>query len=376
MGFLCFARGTLTTAGCLGVYARSYTGRCATVTSLPGISAPAGVPGRRYSQAAGDGSGVPGRFACYHLAHRTLLKIQGQDTSPFLQGIITNDMGLLEEPGHRAMYAHLLNVQGRTLYDIMLYRYRTHRHTGLKEVEAGHGVYLECDCTVKDSILRHLKIYKIRRKVNIVPCPELSVWAVLPKEPNAGQEASKPELSSPDKALVWETDPRTQEMGWRLVLDNQSDPLDIIASCEKGDTEEYHRHRYAIGLPEGVKDLPPGVALPLESNLVYMQGISFSKGCYIGQELTARTHHTGVIRKRLMPVRLSAPVQDLEEGAALHTQSGKPAGKHRAGIGELGLSLIRMAHAKEVLTLKSSDDTAVTLEAAVPDWWPKEENIK
>lgn len=127
-----------------------------------------------------------------------------------------------------------------------------------------------------------------------------------------------------------------------------------------------------LGLPEGVEDLPPGVALPLESNLVYMHGISFSKGCYIGQELTARTHHTGVVRKRLMPIHLSAPVQGHKEGAALQTQSGKPAGKHRAGVGELGLSLIRMAHAKEMLTLNSSSDTTVTLRASVPDWWPKD----
>lgn len=127
---------------------------------------------------------------------------------------------------------------------------------------------------------------------------------------------------------------------------------------------------FGSGLPEGVKDLPPGVALPLESNLVYMQGISFSKGCYIGQELTARTHHTGVVRKRLMPVRLSVPVQDLEEGAALETQSGKPAGKHRAGVGKLGLSLVRTANAKEVLTVKSKHNITATLEASVPDWWP------
>uniref|UniRef100_A0A671Y374 Iron-sulfur cluster assembly factor IBA57, mitochondrial n=1 Tax=Sparus aurata TaxID=8175 RepID=A0A671Y374_SPAAU len=356
-----------TSAGCLGVYAGKYTGRYLCVTFLSGGSAPAGTRVRRYSQEPGHGRDVPGRFVCYHLPHRTLVKIQGADTSPFLQGIITNDMELLEEPGTTAMYSHMLNVQGRTLYDIMLY--------SLKEANAGPGVFLECDHTIKDSILRHLKVYKIRRKVNISPCPELSVWAVLPKQKNAGQEASKPELLSPDKALVWETDPRTQEMGCRLVLDSQVDPLDIIASCQRGDTEDYHRHRYAIGLPEGVKDLPPGVALPLESNLVYMQGISFSKGCYIGQELTARTHHTGVVRKRLMPVRLSAPVQDLEEGAALQTQSGKPAGKHRAGVGELGLSLIRIAHAKEVLMLKSSDDATVTLEASVPDWWPEDVEI-
>lgn len=364
MGGLCFARGAFKSAGCLGFYARKYTGRYLCVTLPSGVSAPAGIRVKKYSQEAGNGRDVPGQFICYHLPHRTLLKIQGQDTSPFLQGIITNDMGLLEEPGRTAMYSHMLNVQGRTLYDIMLY--------SLKEADAGLCVFLECDSTIRDSILRHLKVYKIRRKVKINPCPELSVWAVLPKHKNADQEASKPELSSQDKALVWETDPRTQEMGWRLVLDNQVDPLDIISSCQKGDTEEYYRHRYAIGLPEGVKDLPPGVALPLESNLVYMQGISFSKGCYIGQELTARTHHTGVVRKRLMPVRLSAPVQDLEEGAALQTQSGKPAGKHRAGVGELGLSLIRMAHAKEVLTLKSSNGTTVTLRASVPDWWPKD----
>lgn len=356
MGVLCFARGAFTSA-------TKYSGRFVCVTFLSGVTAPAGVRVRRYSQRQ-----VPGQYVCYHLPHRTLLKIQGQDTSPFLQGIITNDMGLLVEPGLTAVYSHMLNVQGRTLYDIMLYR--------LKEADAGQGVFLECDSTVKDSLLKHLKVYKLRRKVNINPCPELSVWAVLSKQKEAGEKASKPELSSPDKALVWETDPRTEDMGWRLVLDNQTDPLDVIASCQKGDTGEYHRHRYAIGLPEGVKDLPPGVALPLESNLVYMQGISFSKGCYIGQELTARTHHTGVIRKRLMPVRLSAPVQDLEEGAALQTQSGKPAGKHRAGVGELGLGVIRIAHAKEALMLKSSDDTTVTLEVSVPDWWPEDAKIK
>ncbi|KAM4728442.1 putative transferase CAF17 homolog, mitochondrial [Anableps anableps] len=335
------------------------------VTSLWEAATLARIRVQRYSQEFGKNG--RGQFVCYHLPHRTLLKIQGQDTSPFLQGIITNDMRLLEEPGCAVMYSHMLNVQGRTLYDILLY--------SLKETEGGHGVFLECDSMVENSILKHLKIYKIRRKLSISLCPELSVWAVLSRQSSPDQEASKPELSAPEKAVVWEADPRTLQMGWRLVLQSHVDPLEIIASCQKGDTEDYHRHRYSIGLPEGVDDLPPGVALPLESNLVYMHGISFSKGCYIGQELTARTHHTGVIRKRLMPVRFSSPLQQVEEGAALQTQSGKPAGKHRSGVGELGLGLIRTAHAKEVLMLKSSADTSVKLEASMPDWWPKDVKV-
>lgn len=120
-------------------------------------------------------------------------------------------------------------------------------------MEAGQGVFLECDTTIKDQILKHLKVYKIRRKVNINPCPDLSVWTVLAKHKKADEETSKPELSSPDKALVWETDPRTQEMGWRLVVNSQVDPSGIIPSCQKGDTEEYHRHRYAIGIKLGFK---------------------------------------------------------------------------------------------------------------------------
>ncbi|KAJ8408205.1 hypothetical protein AAFF_G00264330 [Aldrovandia affinis] len=275
-------------------------------------------------------------FVCYNLSHRTLIKVHGQDTGSFLQGLITNDIYPLTEGRQTASYAHMLNVQGRTLYDIIIY--------SLKGGET--SVLLECDSTVQDSVQRHLKVYKIRRKVTISPCADLSVWA---------------------------TDPRAEVMGWRLVADKRVDPLELIGDSQPGAPEQYHRHRYEIGLPEGVKDLPPGVALPLESNLVYMQGISFSKGCYIGQELTARTHHTGVVRKRLMPVRLSGPARGSDEGAELLTEKGRSAGKHRAGLGETGLSLVRLAYAHETLILKNS---ALTVQASLPGWWPKDHKAK
>lgn len=122
MGFLCFARGTFAYAGCLGVYAINYTGRYMRVTFPSGFWGRAGMRVRKYSKDETI-TDVTVQYVCYHLPHRTIVKLQGQDTSPFLQGLITNDIGLLEEPGKTAMYAHMLNVQGRTLYDIILYRY-------------------------------------------------------------------------------------------------------------------------------------------------------------------------------------------------------------------------------------------------------------
>lgn len=118
MAVLCFARRAFTSAAGLGVYSRKHAGL--RVTLLSGVSAPAGIRVRSYSHDGGNRDKLP--LVCYSLPHRALLKIQGHDTNAFLQGLITNDMGLLQEPGLGAMYAHMLNVQGRTLYDILLYR--------------------------------------------------------------------------------------------------------------------------------------------------------------------------------------------------------------------------------------------------------------
>lgn len=126
------------------------------------------------------------------------------------------------------------------------------------------------------------------------------------------------------------------------------------------------------GIPEGVRDLPPGVALPLESNLAFMNGVSFTKGCYIGQELTARTHHMGVVRKRLFPVQLTGllPAHSLAPGAAVFTESGQAAGKYRAGLGDVGLALLRSEQARGPLHVRTPEGGRVTLTAFVPDWWP------
>ncbi|XP_072543186.1 putative transferase CAF17 homolog, mitochondrial [Salminus brasiliensis] len=337
---------------------------------LCGLSRPA-VTRRWVSSSSGEPEdpgrpqAAPAPLRCFRLPCRSLLHIQGPDSCSLLQGIITNDARLLEEQEREALYAHMLNVQGRTLYDVIVY--------SLREPSGDlSGVLLECDTEVLDSMTRHLKVYKIRRKVTVNSRADLLLWALLPRDARSAQDL-QPCPTTAGRPLVLVEDPRTELMGWRMITGSTENPAELVSDCENGETAQYHQHRYTIGLPEGVRDLPPGEALPLESNLVFMNGISFSKGCYIGQELTARTHHTGVIRKRLLPLRLSAPAENLQAGGALES-AGKPAGKLRAGSGQLGLGLIRLAHSNDTLTLQSSTHTSVTAHPSVPDWWPKDGN--
>ncbi|XP_065600916.1 putative transferase CAF17, mitochondrial isoform X2 [Cyrtonyx montezumae] len=213
-------------------------------------------------------------------------------------------------------------------------------------------------------------LYKIRRKVSIAPCHNLSLWAVIPGE-HAGDISSSLRQYA-DRALVLTPDPRAEVMGWRIIIKTGVNVLEVIPGSRIEGIQNYHRHRYKQGIPEGVKDLPPGVALPLESNLAYLNGVSFTKGCYIGQELTARTHHMGVIRKRLVPVQFSVPLpqESVPEGAEILTESGKAAGKFRAGGDELGIALLRLANINEPLCLNVAGDK-VKLTASIPEWWPK-----
>ncbi|XP_059674752.1 putative transferase CAF17, mitochondrial [Gavia stellata] len=335
---------------------RAGAAAAAAATTLPGL--------RRLWRGGGSGAAV-----CFPLG-RALLDVRGAEAALFLQGLLTNDVTrLVAADTHpaaalpRALYAHALNVQGRCLYDLILYRLH-------ESPEEEPHILLECDSGVLDAIQKHLKLYKIRRKVNIAPCLDLSLWAVVPGE--QAEDIASSLTKCADQALILTPDPRTEVMGWRLITKKGVNLSEIIPGSHVGNIQDYHRQRYKQGIPEGVKDLPPGVALPLESNLAYMNGISFTKGCYIGQELTARTHHMGVIRKRLLPVRFSAPLpkDSIPEGAEILTELGKSAGKFRAGGGELGIALLRLANINEPLYLNIAGDK-VKLTASIPEWWPK-----
>ncbi|XP_072508999.1 putative transferase CAF17, mitochondrial [Notamacropus eugenii] len=320
----------------------------------------------------GDGEGS-GRWLYFPLRDRDALRVHGPDAEPFLLGLLTNELprpgpgggaSFPESAPARAHYAHFLNVQGRTLYDVILYRLH-------ESQEEEPNFLVEFDSSVSGAFQNHLKLYKIRRKVTISLCPDLSLWAVLPHAATEG--LAMPSLEKGVKPVVLTPDPRAACMGWRLIIRKEDMAQNAVPTTHIRSVKEYHKHRYQKGIPEGIKDLPPGVALPLESNLTFMNGVSFTKGCYIGQELTARTQHMGVIRKRLFPIRFSAPIlaEGISAGATVLTESGKQAGKYRAGEDDVGIALLRSEKIKMPLYIKTSQGHQVNIIPSVPDWWPK-----
>lgn len=128
-------------------------------------------------------------------------------------------------------------------------------------------------------------------------------------------------------------------------------------------TVTFEEHRYKLGVGEGPLDLPPGKAVPLECNVADLNGISFSKGCYIGQELTARTHHTGVLRKRLLPLVFDSHTMSsgakIKHGAKVVNEKGANIGQFRncaSSNNKFGIALLRVKEALEAEELQVETD--------------------
>ena len=304
-------------------------------------------------------------WTLHSLKSRGVVQLRGTDVKPFLQGLITNDITQLGSECS-SMYAMLLNVQGRVMYDLLLYQ---------KVLDDGNPcVLLEHDRHVTSDFIKLLKRYKIRKKIDIADISDsLHVFAVLP--PSGSSDGT---FLSMEQASVYRTDldPRVSSFGRRILSSNEDD---IFKSVHQGSElvvspeEDYHEARYRQGISEGIVDLPPGNCFPLESNLVYLNGACFQKGCYIGQELTARTFHTGVTRKRLMPLEFDSVPDGLSAGDNIVSQNGKSAGKFRNSAGKYGLGLVRMAEIKGTMSVKNKDDKSYNVQIKSPSWWPVDE---
>ncbi|XP_031619465.1 putative transferase CAF17 homolog, mitochondrial isoform X2 [Contarinia nasturtii] len=235
---------------------------------------------------------------------RGLLRISGLDVKNFLQGLITNDIFHLKTM-HSSMFTLFLNKQGRVLYDAIIYKNRDE-----------NAYLIECDRTIEKQLKQHLLLFRIRKQVNIdIVSNEMNIWACFEKHQNLNEipkllEANEYKKLS-DEVIVC-LDPRVNQMGLRLITPKSFNLKDFQKVNDEAISDisdinyNYKVHRYVFGICEGIREIPPSRIFPFEVNCDYLHGISFHKGCYLGQEFTARTYHTGTIRKRIMPIILDS----------------------------------------------------------------------
>lgn len=290
---------------------------------------------------------------------RSLIRCVGAktETSQFLQGMITNDVNHLSTESS-CIYALFLNKAGRVLYDSIIYK------TSPPDQEKD-AFLIECDSSIASNLAKHLKLYRVRRKIDISISDEHDLWCLK------SDDDTQPK---PSKEVSIFSDPRLKDIGFRIITSKDHNLKNSLGNVQDGSPDDYTMHRYSFGVGEGILDLLPEKSFPLESNCDYMHGVSFHKGCYIGQELTARTHHTGVVRKRLMPMVFEKPISfKLNEPVEVKNEENVSVGKVRNVVGANGLGLLRIENALAAKQLSFNENKCQTEK---PSWWPIEADKK
>ncbi|BBK38141.1 glycine cleavage system protein T [Allostella sp. ATCC 35155] len=262
---------------------------------------------------------------------RSILTVAGPDRRAFLQGLVSNDVERVASD--RAIHAAFLTPQGKFLHDLFI-------------VELGETLLLDVEAGRRADLLKRLSMYRLRSKVTLGDGGD--DWTVLALfGPGAGRPfglAEEAGAASETAGGVAYVDPRLAALGLRAVLPRgEAEKAAQARGFVEAPFAEYDRLRLAQGVPDGSRDLPIEKAILLESGFDELNGIDWKKGCYMGQELTARTKYRGLVRKRLMPVAIDGPMP--EPGTPL-TFDGKDVGEMRSGQDGLGLALVRLEAAE------------------------------
>jgi tRNA-modifying protein YgfZ len=278
------------------------------------------------------------------LPDRGVVSVTGADAAKLLQGVITNDMDLITERG--ALHAGLLSPQGKILFEFFV-------------VPTPDGFLLETARAKAGELGERLKMYRLRADADIRDVsPDYTVAAIW------GGAEYTPRGDGP--APLWFADPRLPALGYRELATLRSDWALYTEDADSATQDEYHTHRIALGVPEGGKDYAFGDAFPHEALFDQLNGVSFEKGCYVGQEIVSRMQNRGTARRRIVPV--VAEVALPASGAAV-TAAGVEIGTLGSVAGARGLAPIRLDRAAEFLekgeALRAGN---VPIRIDIPSW--------
>lgn len=250
------------------------------------------------------------------LENRTVLKLSGADGVRFLQGLVTADIAALS-PGD-ATWSACLTPQGRWQADFFV-------------VSDPDDTCLLLDCATEqaENLKTTLQRFRLRSDVqlDLTALPVHVAWGNPPPD------------SVLENAISFR-DPRLDEAGWRLI---DAAPDTPITATE----QDYNLHRLVLGLPDGVQDCEVGRTLAAEANLDLLGGVSWKKGCYMGQEVTARMHYRTLVKRRLMPVAATSP---LPAPGTPVLCDGVEVGTLRSSQDHVGLALLKTDAASNQLT--------------------------
>jgi tRNA-modifying protein YgfZ len=252
------------------------------------------------------------------LSDRAVISVSGPDAASFLNGLLTNDV--LSLAAGTACYAGLLSSQGKALFD-------------LNAVRAQDGFLLDCAHARSADLLKKLTLYKLRAAVTLAARPDLAVLA-------GWGEAPMPDTGWPD--------PRLAAMGWRLFaypspLEGEAAPIQLT---------DYHAHRISHAVPD-TQDIGIDKLLWLETNADLLHGVSFTKGCYVGQENTARMHHRSKVMKRILRV---TSLEGLPETGTPIMAGDKQAGHLLSVMGDQALALMRLEYVESGAALTAGGE--------------------
>ena len=284
------------------------------------------------------------------LPSRALMRLSGEDARSFLNGVVTNNAD--QATAEQAIWSGFLTPQGKFLHEFFL-------------VEGPDGaLWMDCEAERRAHLKKRLAIYKLRAKAELAEADDLCVYALL------GVRAlgliDLPALEGYARPLgdgLAFTDPRLGWLGARAVLPREGAEATLrAAGFQLAETAAFDRLRLSLGVPEGSRDLEPEKATLIESGFDELRGIDWNKGCFLGQELTARMKYRGLAKKRLVPVEIAGPTP--EAGAQIRSD-GKPAGTLRSAVDGIGLALIRLDKLSSGAPMAAGE---ATLTPHKPDW--------
>ncbi len=261
------------------------------------------------------------------LESRGVIRLGGEDLRGFLQGMVSNDVDKVA-PG-RAVWSAFLTPQGKFLHEFFL-------------VERDGAFLLDCEAARLEDLKRRLSIYKLRSQVTLEDASAETAVASLFRPGGYEALGLDGELGRavPFGGGVAYVDPRLAAMGARAILPRGGAESALReAGFAPATPEDYDRHRLALGIPDGSRDLEVEKSILLENGFEELHGVDWDKGCFMGQELTARTKYRALIKKRLMPVAIEGPAP--APGTPV-IRGGKEAGVMRSSCDGLGLALMRL----------------------------------